>query len=305
MSILKLEEEEIYTPLKNWIEVEFSDQVKTSKKITFCEITQDKRFFKSENKSGLRPDITAVDSQGKLIIFECKSSDEAPDIQQLFEYASGANYVYAVVDERLPNLNQFKEMFCNYGMGLITYGVYESGKWIFSVCCISKDFQGRFAKANAKSITKDFVEKPKIVVFPHSKKYFPTKEALIERIKKLQSGEDTYGVYGYKTPRLLQPGSIVLFVYGNEILGQTVVKTCRKPKLEEKAKIKNRSGYEPKYIFEPVKELVCIFPKPVNITELKSFQGVDKKKAHSIIRNYPYISPEAYLEILSKMSSAK
>lgn len=292
-------EEEVYIPLKNWIETEFSSQVKSANKITFAEITKDKRNFKSENKKGLGPDVAAVDSQRKLIIFECKSSDQAPDLQQLFEYASGANYVYAVVDKCLPNLNQFREVFRCCQIGLITYA-YESRRWIFETDCVSKDFQGKYAKTNVKLITEDYEKKPKIIIFPHDKKNFPVKEILLNRIKKLQEGD----IYGYKVPRPLQPGSIVLFAYEKEIVGQAVVKVWRKPTAEEKAKIRNRSlGYEPKYVFEAVKELVSIFPQPVKITELKRFQGMDKKKIHSTVRNYPYLSTEEYLEILSKTAS--
>jgi hypothetical protein len=295
------EEEEIYQPLKTWIELNFSKEAGHDGKINYVEVTSQRRYFKSsENKSGLAPDISAIDSNKHLIIFECKPPTQSPDLEQLWNYAKGAHYVYSVIDENTPYLELYQEISKSLEFGLITYKKKKEKEYTFTFLLPSKRFEAPYWQSNFKALTTIYEHKPKVIIFPHTKRFFPTKDDLIRLIEKFKTGEDT--TYCHRAPRSLPTGSIVLFAYGSEIIGQAVIKVNRKATKEEIEEQKKK-GYTPKFTFESFKDLVCIFPKPVKLTEIRTLEAYKGKRLFSLIRNYPYLPFEEYAEILSKALS--
>lgn len=294
-------EEEIYQPLKTWIELNFSKEAGHYGKINYVEDTSQRHYFKSsEDKSGLAPDISAIDSKKHLIVFECKPPTQPPDLEQLWNYTKGAHYVYAVIDENTPNLELYQKILGFLEIGLITYKKKAGGEYSFTFLLKSKLFEAPYSQSNLKAITIEYEQKPKVIIFPHSRKYFGTKNDLLRLLEEYKTGKDS--TYCYKTRRYMPPGSIVLFTYGDEIVGQAVVKINRKA-TEEEIEEQSKKGYTPKFTFEIFNDLVCIFPKSVKLTEMKTFEAYKGKGLFSAIRNYPYLSFEEYADILSKALS--
>jgi hypothetical protein len=294
-------EEEIYQPLKTWIELNFSKEAGHDGKINYVEDTSQRHYFKSsEDKSGLAPDISAIDNKKHLTVFECKPPTQPPDLEQLWNYTKGAHYVYAVIDENTPNLELYQRLLGFLEIGLITYKKKQGKEYTFTFLQKSKLFEAPYSQSNLKAITIEYEQKPKVIIFPHSRKYFPTKNDLLRLLEEYKTGKDS--TYCHKARRSMPPGSIVLFAYGDEIIGQAVVKINRKATKEE-IEEQRKKGYTPEFTLEVFNNLACIFPKPVKLTEIKTFENYKGKGLFSAIRNYPYISFDEYADILSKALS--
>jgi hypothetical protein len=295
------EEEEIYQPLKTWIELNFSKDAGHDGKIKYVEVTSQRHYFKSsEDKFGLAPDISAIDNKKHLIVFECKPPTQPPNLEQLWNYTKGAHHVYAVIDEDTPNLELHQRILRFLEIGLITYKKKAGGEYTFTFLLKSKLFEALYAQSNLKAITIEYEQKPKVIIFPHSRKYFPTKNDLLRLLEEYKTGKDS--TYCHKAKRSMPPGSIVLFAYGDEIIGQAVVKINRKATKEE-IEEQSKKGYAPKFTFEIFNDLICIFPKPVKLSEIKTFEAYKGKRLFYVIKNYPYLSFEEYADILSKALS--
>jgi len=296
VDVLLESEENLYAPLHEWIYKEFFKHVKHSRKIKYVEITARNAYFRStQRRRMLFPDVSAIDGKNKLIVFECKMKSPL-ESEQLFSYLSGTNYVYAVISESQKGLNYIRKMLEAIGVGLITYRALR-GKYKFTLELESQDHKGQFSKSNSNRLKDTYEKTPKIIIFPHSRNFFPTKNDLVKLIEKYKNGLDN--TYGHRCRKPLPLGSIVLFVYGTEIIGQAVVRVNRPATPEEIEKGKEQ-GYTPSFTFEPFKDLVCVFPKPVKLKELERFPTFAGKKLHSVARMYPYLSPQEYMEILSK-----
>ena len=290
-------EHHIYEPLERWINSSFSKSVYHSKKTQHVEITINKSYFFSEDrKARLYPDVSAIDNNGKLIIFECKAKDPLRS-KQLIDYLSGTNFLYSVVKEQTRHLSQRQAMLKSIGIGLITFRKYGK-EHHFTVRHESKDHMGALAKPNMGRLKRVTKKVPRIIIFPHDKKFFPTKQSMKKRIIRCKKGDTYY----HRVSRTLPSGSIVLFAYGNEIVGQAVIKKNRKPTEEEREKGKE-AGYEPLFVLEPFPDLVSVFPRPVKYRDLKSLPSFVGKPPHSVIKGYPYISKYEYFLILNKVLS--
>jgi len=296
-----MNEEEIYQPLKNWIELDFSKESGHDGKINYVEITAQKRYFKSsKNKGNLAPDVSAIDSKNRLIVFECKPPEQPPDLEQLARYTQGAHYVYAVIDESKSNLRLHQKILSFLEIGLITYKKSTGKDYVFVFQSKSKLFEALYSRTNLKILKTIHAQKPKIIIFPHSKTHFPTKNDLLRLIEQYKAGEDS--TYCHNANKILPPGSIVLFAYGDEIIGQAVIKVNRKATQKEIEEQKKK-GYTPRFTFEPFKDLVCVFPRPVKLTEIRTLQPYKGKRLYNIVRRYPYLTFQEYAEILSKALS--
>lgn len=290
-------EKETYGPLERWINSSFVKSLSHSKKIQYVEITINNSYFRSKDrKNPLYPDVSAIDNYGKLIVFECKAEDPLRS-KQLIDYSTGTNFLYSVVKEKTPYLSQRQKMLKSIGVGLITFR--KSGKdYQFTLRHESEDHMGIIAKSNLGRLKRVSEKIPRVIIFPHDREFFPTKQSLKELINRLKKGK----TYGHKQRRILPPGSIVLFAYGDEIIGQAVIKRNRettKKDLEERKK----GEYKPLFVFEPFPDLVSIFPRSVKFKELESLPSFIGKRLHSVIMYYPYISEYEYMFILNRALS--
>lgn len=290
-------EKEIYEPLERWVKNSFSKYVSHSEKMKHVEITITNSYFRAKNrKNPLYPDVSAIDRGKNLIVFECKAKDPLRS-KQLIAYSTGTNYLYSVVREQTPYLSQRQKMLKSIGVGLITFRK-DSKTCQFALRHESKDHKGILVKSNMEGLKRATEEIPRIIIFPHQREYFPTKKSLKDRIKRCRKGDTYY----HRQRRILPPGSIVLFAYGDEIAGQAVIRRNRKPTKGERREGKKK-GYKPLFVFEPFPELVSIFPRSVKFKELGSLPSFQGKQIHSVVRNYPYISEYEYLFILNRALS--
>jgi hypothetical protein len=117
---------------------------------------------------------------------------------------------------------------------------------------------------------------PQVRIFPHSKKEFPSVDHL--RAWLLNGLRGRGGLYHLRAKDAvaeLPPGSIVLFRYGKEIVGEAVVRKG-KELIQLKAKDATQSGeeeeYEAQVTFAP--SSICLYAPPLTEEQIQTQKNI-------------------------------
>lgn len=247
-----------------------------------------------KNGSLIETDILGEDNNGDLYSFQVKIGENYSEddlILKLIKYKNGVHYSYAVLQEqkncKIPE--HIKEVLHQSGIGLITYSVSKNNE-IKNI-----DIVYKADRCHPKYLrqTKAFIheinleEMPKVFIFPNIKGEFKN----LSELEHYMSKKMKESGYNHTQMRNTPPGSIILFAYGGEIIGEGVVKKTEK----------GDGKYKRKYIFNP--DLVRIFERKItydDLRELPTFK--DTKRVYAKIRYPSELSYPEYFLILKKMT---
>jgi hypothetical protein len=143
---------------------------------------------------------------------------------------------------------------------------------------------------------------PQVRIFPHSQAEFPSKDLLMTWLLiGLRGRGGVYHLSSADAVADLPPGSIVLFRYGHEILGEAVV--CRGKEIERE-KGRNLLGEEGEYAaqvtFAP--SSIRLYSPPLSV---KQIQKHTEKDISSSAQPYYKLDWEVYGCILKEVVSGR
>lgn len=147
---------------------------------------------------------------------------------------------------------------------------------------------------------------PQVRIFPHSQEEFPSKDLLMAwLLNGLRGRGGEYHLASADSVADLPPGSIVLFRYGNEIVGEAVV-WKEKETFPEGKKGKNLLGQEGQYgaqvTFAP--SSIRLYSPPLLVDKIQSqLDRLQVKKDLSGARPYYLLDWNTYGHILKEVAS--
>jgi hypothetical protein len=113
---------------------------------------------------------------------------------------------------------------------------------------------------------------PHIRIFPHSQKEFPSLDTLTTwMLTGLKARGGTYLLISKDAVADLPPGSLVLFRYGHEVVGEAVVIEYSRESSDDQTLAGENQKYEAKVRFSP--SSIRVYAPPVKIEDLQSFIG--------------------------------
>lgn len=224
-------------------------------------------------------DLVGVDYTNNVYAFEVKKevNDIGAAFDQVCAYCYGANFVYAILEEKSGSKRSV-EKFKKTGIGLLTYEIRKGKISKPTTKLVSVDHKGRFL-GKTRSALPEVVDDPRCYIFPLES---PNK---IRRI--LHPSPKTRLVeYGYNAKRHLPSGSIVAFCSQNSIIGQGTVVRSRRTSKEQGIK-------ESRVVFLWA-DSTFEYPHHVPLDEIKS--QISSLQRHSgraltmTVRRYPRMS---------------
>ena len=113
---------------------------------------------------------------------------------------------------------------------------------------------------------------PHIRVFPHIREEFPSLDSLTSwLLTGLKARGGTYHMRSHKSVKELESGSIVLFRYGDKIVGEAVVSSYVKGCFPDKTIAGEDIKYEARTVFAP--SSIRIYAPPISIEALQEIVG--------------------------------
>ena len=113
---------------------------------------------------------------------------------------------------------------------------------------------------------------PHIRIFPHSREEFPSIDSLTTwLLTGLKARGGVYHMRSSKSVKDLEAGSIVLFRYGDKIVGEGVVSTYVRGLAPDKTLSGEEVAYEARTIFSP--SSIRVYSPPIQIEALQHLVG--------------------------------
>jgi hypothetical protein len=154
--------------------------------------------------------------------------------------------------------------------------------------------------------TKEDIDTPQVRIFPHSQEEFQSKDLLMSwLLNGLRGRGGEYHLASAHRVKYLPPGSIVLFRYADEIVGEAVVskKEHKLPKIKKGKSLLGEEGeYAAQVTFAP--SSIRLYSPPVDVNTIQPLVDESRiKKDLSGARPYYLLNWDIYGRILKEVVS--